>query len=151
MFRWLAGALLLALVSSPAMAATQLYKCTVNGSVNYQQSPCPSTEARKPPTVEELNAERQKKLAQEKESPASAVVPQAGTGKRAAPASPGVAERAPGNVYFSPSASFKCDGRTYCSQMTSCAEAKYFLAHCPGVKMDGDGDGVPCEEQFCGH
>ena len=44
---------------------------------------------------------------------------------------------------------FKCDGRTYCSQMTSCEEAKYFLKHCPGVKMDGDNDGVPCESQWC--
>src|ERR1700761_6119789 len=46
---------------------------------------------------------------------------------------------------------FSCDGRVYCSQMTSCAEAKYFLAHCPGTKMDGDGDGIPCERQFCGN
>jgi hypothetical protein len=45
---------------------------------------------------------------------------------------------------------FSCDGRVYCSQMTSCAEAKFFLAHCPGTKMDGDGDGIPCERQFCG-
>ena len=33
------------------------------------------------------------------------------------------------------SASFKCDGRTRCSQMTSCAEATYFLKNCPGTKM----------------
>ena len=46
-------------------------------------------------------------------------------------------------------ASFKCDGRIYCSQMTSCAEAKFFLANCPGVKMDGDNDGIPCERQWC--
>jgi Excalibur calcium-binding domain len=46
---------------------------------------------------------------------------------------------------------FSCDGRVYCSQMTSCAEAKYFLAHCPGTKMDGDGNGIPCERQFCGN
>jgi hypothetical protein len=45
---------------------------------------------------------------------------------------------------------FSCDGRVYCSQMTSCAEAKYFLAHCPGTKMDGDHNGIPCERQFCG-
>lgn len=45
---------------------------------------------------------------------------------------------------------FSCDGRTHCSQMTSCAEATYFLQHCPGVKMDGGGDGVPCERQWCG-
>ena len=46
---------------------------------------------------------------------------------------------------------FSCDGRTYCSQMTSCAEATFFLRNCPNVKMDGDGDGIPCEAQFCGH
>ena len=44
---------------------------------------------------------------------------------------------------------FHCDGRTYCSQMTSCEEAKYFLAHCPNVKMDGDHNGIPCERQWC--
>jgi cold shock CspA family protein len=49
-----------------------------------------------------------------------------------------------------PSASrFSCDGRTYCSQMTSCAEATFFLKNCPGVKMDGNHDGVPCEQQWC--
>lgn len=42
-----------------------------------------------------------------------------------------------------------CDGRTYCSQMTSCAEATYFLQSCPGVEMDGNNDGVPCEKQWC--
>jgi len=46
-------------------------------------------------------------------------------------------------------AQFKCDGRTYCSQMTSCEEATYFLRNCPGVKMDGNNDGVPCEQQWC--
>lgn len=45
--------------------------------------------------------------------------------------------------------SFKCDGRTYCSQMTSCEEAKFFLRNCSGTKMDGDNDGVPCEKQWC--
>lgn len=43
----------------------------------------------------------------------------------------------------------RCDGRVYCSEMTSCAEAKWFLAHCPGVKMDGNHDGTPCEQQWC--
>jgi Excalibur calcium-binding domain len=45
---------------------------------------------------------------------------------------------------------FQCDGRTRCPQMTSCEEAIYFLQHCPGVEMDGDRDGVPCEGQWCG-
>ena len=45
---------------------------------------------------------------------------------------------------------YRCDGRQYCSQMTSCEEAYYFLEHCPDVKMDGqDHDGVPCEQQWC--
>lgn len=48
-----------------------------------------------------------------------------------------------------PSVRYLCDGRTHCSQMTSCEEASYFLRNCPGVKMDGDNDGVPCEEQWC--
>ncbi len=45
---------------------------------------------------------------------------------------------------------YQCDGRVYCSQMTSCKEAEFFLANCPGVNMDGGGDGVPCEKQWCG-
>lgn len=45
--------------------------------------------------------------------------------------------------------SFKCDGRTYCSQMTSCDEATFFLKNCPDVKMDGNNDGIPCEKQWC--
>ena len=40
---------------------------------------------------------------------------------------------------------FKCDGRQYCSQMTSRAEAEYFVRNCPNTKMDGDHDGIPCE------
>lgn len=45
--------------------------------------------------------------------------------------------------------SFRCDGRTHCSQMTSCAEATWFINNCPGTRMDGNNDGVPCEEQWC--
>ncbi len=44
---------------------------------------------------------------------------------------------------------YRCDGRTHCSQMTSCAEATWFINHCPGTQMDGDHDGVPCEQQWC--
>jgi hypothetical protein len=45
--------------------------------------------------------------------------------------------------------SFRCDGRTHCSQMTSCAEAEFFLRNCPNVEMDGNQDGEPCEQQWC--
>jgi len=55
---------------------------------------------------------------------------------------------APPNV-TTKSEKFKCDGRIYCSQMKSCEEATFFLKNCPGVKMDGDGDGIPCEQQWC--
>jgi len=48
-----------------------------------------------------------------------------------------------------PTPQFRCDGRTYCSQMSSCAEATFFLKNCPGVKMDGNNDGIPCEKQWC--
>ena len=44
---------------------------------------------------------------------------------------------------------FSCDGREHCSQMRSCAEATYFIQHCPNTKMDGNNDGVPCERQWC--
>jgi cold shock CspA family protein len=44
---------------------------------------------------------------------------------------------------------YSCDGRTMCPQMTSCEEATYFIRHCPNTQMDGDGDGVPCESQWC--
>jgi cold shock CspA family protein len=40
---------------------------------------------------------------------------------------------------------FQCDGRQHCSQMHSREEAEYFLRNCPDPKMDGDGDGIPCE------
>ncbi|GAB2501096.1 cold shock domain-containing protein [Pseudoxanthomonas sangjuensis] len=43
---------------------------------------------------------------------------------------------------------FQCDGREYCSQMTSYEEAVFFIRHCPNTKMDGDSDGNPCESQF---
>ena len=41
-----------------------------------------------------------------------------------------------------------CDGRTHCSHMRSCSDAKAHM-HCPGAAMDGDRDGIPCERQWC--
>lgn len=46
---------------------------------------------------------------------------------------------------------FACQGKTRCSQMTSCDEAIFYLNNCPGSVTDGDGDGRPCEDQWCGH
>lgn len=44
---------------------------------------------------------------------------------------------------------YRCDGREHCSQMRSCAEAHWMLRNCAGMKMDGDGDGEPCERGPC--
>ena len=41
---------------------------------------------------------------------------------------------------------YQCTGKQHCSQMASCGEARYYLRHCPDTKMDGDGDGLPCED-----
>jgi hypothetical protein len=110
------------------VSAAQSNNCIVNGTVTYQQGPCPSEQVRKTPTVAELNATEKVKRA----AAASAAAAKSAT-------SPSMAV----NVGFT------CDGRKYCSQMTSCAEAKYFLSNCAGVKMDGDGNGIPCEKQWC--
>ncbi len=44
---------------------------------------------------------------------------------------------------------YSCEGKVWCSQMTSCEEATFYLNNCPNVKIDGDGDGIPCERQWC--
>lgn len=108
--------------------AAPMNKCVSNGAVTYQQGPCPATQPRKDPTLEELNAAEKK--------------------RRAAAASAAPAPVAAPTATAAPNG-FSCDGRTFCSQMKSCDEAKYFLAHCPGVKMDGDRNGIPCEKQWC--
>lgn len=48
----------------------------------------------------------------------------------------------------SATSAYTCDGRTHCSQMRSYEEAVFFNNHCPGTKMDGNNDGIPCERQF---
>lgn len=131
---------------SLATAGNPVFRCDVDGTVTFQSSPCPAAKPTRRPTVEELNAERKRRIA-----------------LAAAQAAPSPKATGPGplqntvlgssNQSNVPSrdASFRCDGRTYCSQMRSCTEAKYFLANCPGVKMDGNRDGTPCEEQWCTH
>jgi excalibur calcium-binding domain-containing protein len=71
---------------------------------------------------------------------------QAATHQNGGPSEPRSAGSMPATAS---AAAFNCDGRTHCSQMTSCAEATYFIEHCPNTKMDGNNDGVPCESQWC--
>ncbi|TMO05181.1 cold-shock protein [Pseudoalteromonas sp. S327] len=54
-------------------------------------------------------------------------------------------EQYPKTVIPQGTQNFTCDGRQHCSQMTSRAEAVFFINNCPNTKMDGDGDGDPCE------
>ena len=119
--------------TAPAVLAAPVSKCVVNGTVTYQQGPCPSAQVPEEPSLDQLNAAEKKKRA----AAASAAVARPAVAVPAPPSGGAVASR------------FTCDGRQHCSQMGSCDEAKYFLAHCPGVRMDGDRDGIPCEDQWC--
>jgi hypothetical protein len=140
--RALAGALVTLWFPLLACAATPVHKCVVDGTVTYQTDACPSGQVRQRPTVGQLNAERARQGAAAS-APLGSRAAAASTAETSAahsPAAPNAAAAAP----------FRCDGRKYCSQMNSCAEAKYFLANCPGVRMDGNRDGLPCEKQWCG-
>lgn len=44
---------------------------------------------------------------------------------------------------------YKCQGKTRCTEMNSCEEARFYLTNCPNVQIDGDHDGIPCEQQWC--
>jgi hypothetical protein len=110
-------------LTASGVVAAAVNKCVVNGTVTFQQGLCPLEGVRELPTIQELNDQEKKRRA----------------------AAPGKLTSTASKV----SSGFRCDGRTYCSQMASCEEAKYFLANCTGVKMDGDRDGIPCEEQWC--
>lgn len=39
---------------------------------------------------------------------------------------------------------FTCGSKTKCGQMASCEEAKFYLDRCGLRRLDGDGDGIPC-------
>jgi endonuclease YncB( thermonuclease family) len=40
---------------------------------------------------------------------------------------------------------FTCGTKRFCREMTSCKEAIFYLNQCGLSRLDGDGDGVPCE------
>jgi len=42
-------------------------------------------------------------------------------------------------------ATFSCEEKRYCKEMTSCEEAIYHLQKCDQKRLDSDKDGVPCE------
>ena len=149
--------ILIAIISSaPAATAAQLYKCINNGATTYQNTACESIEKRDRPTVDQLNAERKRKHLEAKDSASQSA---AATSSKSVSTNINESKQPDPNVSEDskqypkrerlPTTSFSCDSRKYCSQMTSCAEAKYFLSNCSGVKMDGNRDGTPCEQQWC--
>ena len=64
-------------------------------------------------------------------------------------ASPASAQRtaAPRDAPGQPS--WRCGEKTYCTQMSSCAEAMFHFRQCGLTRLDGDRDGIPCE-RLCG-
>lgn len=48
-----------------------------------------------------------------------------------------------------PSFNWECSGKTTCSEMNSCEEAKFYMLNCPNTDLDPDGDGKPCESSVC--
>jgi endonuclease YncB( thermonuclease family) len=49
------------------------------------------------------------------------------------------------DVEAAPGPGLACGEKRYCREMGSCAEAQFYLEHCGLSRLDGDGDGVPCE------
>ena len=42
-------------------------------------------------------------------------------------------------------APFECGAKRHCQEMISCEEARFYLTHCGAKRLDGDGNGRPCE------
>ena len=149
--------LFVAVLAQQAQAAAAVYKCVKHREVTYQSEPCPTPIRRTEPNIKKLNEERMKKLLETGTTGKSGKSDNDGQfSAKASEATVAPVQNAktpvtPVPAPVMPEATFKCDGRKYCSQMTSCEEAKFFLDNCPGAKMDnhGNGNGIPCERQWC--
>ena len=53
---------------------------------------------------------------------------------------------APREPPISPDNNAVCGDKHNCREMTSCEEAKLYLTQCGLTRIDGDGDGTPCEK-----
>ncbi|MFC7555740.1 excalibur calcium-binding domain-containing protein [Pseudoroseomonas wenyumeiae] len=70
-------------------------------------------------------------------------------GGRAIPtAQPSAAGRAGATASSSRAADLSCGSKRYCTQISSCAEAEFYFRQCGLSRLDGDQNGVPCE-QLC--
>ncbi len=48
-------------------------------------------------------------------------------------------------IVSDPPEAFTCGTKTYCREMVSCKEARFYLRSCGLSRLDGDNDGMPCE------
>jgi len=121
-----------------------VYKCTdANGRIIYSDTACDSNTNRKPLELQplaEVKAEQ---------SFLSRITEKLKGFFQSASNTEPVKSIPNAGPTVNKSPNYRCDGRTYCSQMTSCEEATFFINNCPNTKMDGNNDGIPCEKQWC--
>ncbi|WP_027159149.1 thermonuclease family protein [Methylobacter luteus] len=55
------------------------------------------------------------------------------------------AKKLPVKKVSASSAGFECGSKSRCGDMSSCAEATFYLNECGKSRLDRDNDGVPCE------
>ena len=151
--------LLAILVSSASFAA--IYKCPgPSGQVIFSNTWCENGERKEGNQWINIKQEReqqaqrtkqrqeraeQERLEQERWEKENAATSQTNkTAPQTQPTAASSPSTAAHNLY-------RCDGRTRCTQMTSCEEATYFIQNCPNTEMDGDNDGIPCESQHCSY
>ncbi|MEW6764473.1 MAG: excalibur calcium-binding domain-containing protein [Pseudomonadota bacterium] len=135
------------------VAHAAIYKCpSKSGGVEYSTTPCELGSRKEGDTWVNLEDEKKQRARQEelrKEALDKARAQREKGSESYAPLSyPDTQPSAP-NGSHTMTSRFQCDGRTHCSQMTSCEEATFFLKNCPSTRMDGDNDGLPCEQQWC--
>ncbi len=63
----------------------------------------------------------------------------AASGDPRAPAEPTTPDRSHADEPFA------CGAKRSCGEMSSCAEARFYLQRCGQTRLDGDGDGIACE------
>lgn len=117
----------------PANAA--IYKCLQdNGAVLYSDTPCNNKDSDTPVTIQE-SVVNEKAWWEQLEDAITSMV-----------SSDEESEPGPRSQT---NPDYHCAGKIYCSQMRSCNEAMFYLENCPGVRIDGNHDGIPCERQWC--
>jgi len=121
-----------------------VYKCTdANGRVIYSDTACDNKADRQSVELQPLAEVKAEQSFLSRMTEKLKGIFQSASGKEQANSAPKP------SISANESLNSQCDGRTRCSQMTSCAEATFFIKNCPNTEMDGDGDGIPCEKQWC--